>query len=439
MLRLLYALFRPIYIGGLWFRNHFSPFGITVFYCSIFAGIIGLDAKSNLSSMLFSLGLSILLFAFILCLFFRAKVTAKRDLPEFATAGELFSYTVELSPEKRSAINGLYICDVFKQDYPSFETFQNTFAPDTLSNNYFDRTVGYYKWIWVLRSLRGGDSARTEINHLSANNTLKLSFTPVRRGIINITGIKLFRPDPFGLCFATDTIKCSDSILVLPKRYEIPQVSLPGNSPLHQPGGVPFSSSIGESDEFSSLREYRPGDSFRGIHWKSWAKTGKPIVKETHPEFFIRNALVLDTIVSPEQHYEFEEAVAIATSFLCSIDTQESLLDLIFVGDKPYNFTTGRGLSSPTSLLKVLACAEMARDKEFDSLAYSVLKNTALFSGCILILCGFDKDRRELYNRLLQSKISLLTLVISDNAIDELPNGVIQLTPGKIQEGLNQI
>ena len=443
MLRLIYYMFKPLYIGGLWFRNHFSTFGTTIFYCALFAAIIGLDAKSNLSSQIFSFGCSIFLFSFIFCLVFRPKPSIKRNLPEFATVDEEITYSLDFEAEPNAKTIGLHINDQFKQPFPNYEQFRNSFAPTNLSSNSFDRVVGYYKWLWILRHLRGGDSARSEISP-SNLNSIKLSFTPKRRGIINMEGIKVYRPDPFGLCFATNTIKLPDSLLVLPKRYKVPQISLPGTSPIHQPGGIPFSSSIGESDEFSSLREYRPGDSFRGIHWKSWAKTGKPIVKETHPEFFIRNALVLDTIIPASEHAPskiraFEEAVSVATSFLCTIDTQESLLDLIFVGDKPYNFTTGRGLSSPSAMLKILACAQIASDKGFDTLACSVLKNSSLFSGCILILCGFDNVRRELHNRLLQSKIKVLTLAISADEISDCPPGVIRLDPENIQAGLDSL
>ena len=439
LLRLIFTTFPALYKGGLWFRNHLSLFGITVFYCSLLAGIIGLDAKSNLSSMIFSLGFSTILLSTLFCFFFRPKVKAKRQLPEFVTVDDEFTYTIMLDNTSSSALDGLWVCDIFEQPFPSYEEFKNAFSPSNLSSNSFDKTVGYYKWVWVLRYLRGGDSIRTEVSSLRGDNILKLKLTPVRRGIITMTEIKLFRPDPFGLCFATSSISCTDSILVLPKRYEVPNISLPGASPLHQPGGVPFSSSVGESDDFSSLREYRSGDSFRGIHWKSWAKTGKPIVKETHPEFFIRNALVLDTLVSTEQHESFEEAVSVATSFICTIDTQESLLDLIFVGDKPYNFTTGRGLSSPASMLKILACAQTAPDKEFESLACSVIKNSSQFSGCILILCSFDDQRKALYNKLLHAKIKLITLIVSNSKIENLPPDVIQLTPGNIQEGLNNL
>ena len=63
----------------------------------------------------------------------------------------------------------------------------------------------------------------------------------------------------------------------------------------YQEGGVALAANIGRSEEFVSLREYRHGDPVRHIHWRSWAKTGKPIVKEFEDEFFVRHALVLDT------------------------------------------------------------------------------------------------------------------------------------------------
>ena len=83
-----------------------------------------------------------------------------------------------------------------------------------------------------------------------------------------------------------------------------------------------MAANIGHSDEFVSLRDYRRGDPVRHIHWRSWAKTGMPIVKEFEDEFFVRHALVLDTF-SDEPHSELlEEAVSVAASFACSVLTQ---------------------------------------------------------------------------------------------------------------------
>ena len=85
-----------------------------------------------------------------------------------------------------------------------------------------------------------------------------------------------------------------DSLLVLPKRYPVPSLELTGRRHHHQ-GGVALSSSVGEAAEFHGLRDYRPGDPLRHIHWRSWARNGKPVVKKYEDEYFVRHAMILDT------------------------------------------------------------------------------------------------------------------------------------------------
>src|SRR5262249_5934291 len=156
-------------------------------------------------------------------------------------------------------------------------------------------------------------------------------------------------------------------ILVLPRRYPLPSIAFPGTLK-YQEGGVALASSVGRSEEFVSLREYRRGDPLRHIHWRSWAKAGKPIVKEFEDEFFVRHALVLDT-VTPYPHSEaFEEAVSVAASFACTLQTQESLLDLLFVGLQAYCFTVGRGLAHTDQMLEILASVRPSAGKPFRDL-----------------------------------------------------------------------
>ena len=65
-------------------------------------------------------------------------------------------------------------------------------------------------------------------------------------------------------------------VLILPRRYHLPELSF-GGTTQYQPGGVSLGSSVGESEEFMSVREYRRGDPLRHIHWKSTGKTGKHV------------------------------------------------------------------------------------------------------------------------------------------------------------------
>src|SRR4051812_24258717 len=154
-----------------------------------------------------------------------------------------------------------------------------------------------------------------------ARAEIRATLVPRRRGVLMFASVDLVRPDPFGLAYGRIRKPLPERIVVLPRRYRLPPVLLPAQR-LLQPGGHALASSIGDSEEFLSLREYRPGDSLRRVHWKSFARTGEPVVKEYESEFFERHALVLDTSSGGDSP-AFEEAVSIAASFVYTIDTQE--------------------------------------------------------------------------------------------------------------------
>src|SRR6185436_5709140 len=130
--------------------------------------------------------------------------------------------------------------------------------------------------------------------------------------------------------------------------------TLPG-SRRYQQGGVALASSVGDSEEFVGLRDYRPGDPLQRIHWKSFVRAAKPVVREYQDEYFERHALVIDTFAKGGDERLLEEVVSIAASFAYTIETRECLLDLMFVGAHAYSYTAGRGQLSPGGLLEILA------------------------------------------------------------------------------------
>ena len=94
----------------------------------------------------------------------------------------------------------------------------------------------------------------------------------------------------------------------------------------------------------------------RSVDWKSWARTGVPVVREYEDNFFPHYGVILDTSGPPGQR--FEEAVSVASSFVASMDTQECLLDLIFIGQKSYRITAGQGVARRSKLLEILATVQ---------------------------------------------------------------------------------
>jgi uncharacterized protein (DUF58 family) len=270
---------------------------------------------------------------------------------------------------------------------------------------------------------------------------------PLKRGPLRLTGITIARPDPFGLFRAFVTVPLPQTVLILPRRYRVPPIALPGTMK-YQPGGVAFASAIGESEEFIALRDYRRGDPLRHVHWKSWAKTGRPIVKEFQDEFFVRHALILDTFAGPGQEELFEEAVSVAASFACTIETQESLLDLMFVGPQAFCFTSGRGLAHTEQMLEILASVRACRDKPFESLHHLVLEHAPAVSGCICIFIAWDKPRQQLVQKLQALGLPLWVLVMTDapGSASLIPgplagqvNRFSVLETGRIEEGLAKL
>ncbi len=274
-----------------------------------------------------------------------------------------------------------------------------------------------------------------------------MEFTPLRRGRLYLPMLEVERRDLFGLFCRYSPLPATQSVSIIPRRYPIPPIPLPG-SRAYQHGGLALSTSVADAEEFQSLREYRPGDPPRLIHWKSWARSGKPVIKEFQEEFFVRHALILDTFSGTDAGDDlFEEAVSVAASFACTVSTRESLLDLLFVGTEAYCETIGRGHGQEDRLLEVLAGVRYCADKPFATLTRHVISRVHAMSGCICVLLGWDDDRRALVKELRVRGVQVLVLVVTGGGTVGPPGSRGEeetcsfhvLTAGAIGEGLARL
>jgi uncharacterized protein (DUF58 family) len=263
--------------------------------------------------------------------------------------------------------------------------------------------------------------------------------------VIRFEGVAIGCPDPFGLFRTLSPIRLPQNLTVLPRRYPVPPLALPGTMK-YQHGGMALASSVGESEEFVSLRDYRHGDPVRHIDWRSWARTGKPIVKEFEDEFYVRHALVLDTFADVDKASQFEGAVSVAASFACTIKTQDSLLDLMFVGTKAYCCTAGRGLGDTDHLLEVLASVQLCADNSFDVLDQLVTEHMTGVSGCVCIFLQWDDRRRLLVQKLRAFGIPVLVLLMvggddeaDANLLADDRQGFRIIEADKVEEGLAKL
>lgn len=353
------------------FERRLTALGAVVAAGAAASAGLGVDTTRNMEHQLFALAASLLTLASLANLLWRPKLAAAWRLPRHATAGLPFLATLSVENRGRSTERGVAASA-------------------------------------AAAGARAEDAPLPDLPP-GARTSVSVSVVPERRGRLRLGSPVFLRPDPLGLRRARRTAGEPASVLVLPKRYPVDPLSLPGRR-RHQPGGVTLASSVGESQEFVSLRDYRPGDPLRKIHWRSWAKAGRPIVKECQEEHFVRHALALDTSCSAGP--AFEEAVSVAASFAAGTTSPDSLLDLLFVGTQAYCFTSGRGLGAADGLLEVLAGVEPRPEKPFKDLADSLLRRQAALSGAILVLQGFDEERRALLRRLRSSGLPSLALIV---------------------------
>ncbi len=405
------------------------------------AGIIGLDTNRTLGYQAFAFLLALLLTALAWRFGFHPRLRVRRVLPRFVTAGEPAAYRVVLENAGARVERGLVLVEEMADPRPSFEQFRTSREPGEERRNWFDRRVGYPRWDWLVARNQLATIPECALPPLPPGDAgeVRVALTPHRRGRLELRGVTLARRDPFGLVNALSTIPLPQSLLVLPRRYAMPGLALPGTRK-YQPGGVALANHVGDSEEFAALRDYRPGDPVRRVHWKSLARAGRPVVKEYQDEFFVRHALVLDTFAEADPSEAFEEAVSVAASVACAIRTQEALLDLFFVGPETYCFTAGRGLAHTERLLEVLAGVRVCREKPFETLHHAVLERHEALSGCVAVLLAWDEPRRAFVRHLraLGTPVQAYVVVEPGSPVAVGHGEFRRLEVGRIAEDLAQ-
>ncbi len=439
---LLYRLFRR---SGKWKEQRLTQGGRLLLIMLFFSGLIGLNTSLSLVYQVFALLLALLLIAIAWTPFFHLHLDVTRVLPQFGTAGELLEYRLLVMSRSSRTQRGLLVTEQTDILRPTLEEFVSTPEPSEEKRNIYDRTLLFYRWRWLIKQKQCLWPSEHSLPELppKTETEVRLNLMPLRRGELWLKGVTFIRSDPLNLLKAFVRVPLPDFLLILPKRYELPGFSLPGTRKFKQ-GGETLASSIGESDEFVSLRDYRPGDPLRHIHWRSWAKTGKPVVKEYQDEYFVRHALILDTFQQAAYSDVFEEAVSLAASFAYTVNTQDTLLDLMFVGPEAYCFTAGRSLGHTEDMLKILASVAVCSDKPFSVLSPLVIQRASLLSGCICILLAWDDERKALVEQLNSVGLPLLVFVVIGQQHgqphgSDIPENIHFLETGKIQEGLNTL
>jgi len=291
----------------------------------------------------------------------------------------------------------------------------------------------------ALPRLGPGESAR-----------LPLVFRPLQRGVYELPDLRPHTTFPFNLMRSGSVRHPLGSVTVVPSFHTIVHLEVPIGT-RYQPGGVALSSNVGESPEYIGNREYIPGEPIRRLDFRSWARLGKPVVREYQEEYYCRIALVLDTFVPTQPKHSFwrrpgvtfsktsqhhamenmgdgaaqdfvdashalEAAIQIAAAVADSLAATEHLIDLFAAGSQLYVFRAGRHLAHFDDVLDILAAVDACSTNPFLTLSPAIAEELSSITTSILILLDWDDTREMLARTIIESGCQLKLIVVRDAA-----------------------
>lgn len=143
--------------------------------------------------------------------------------------------------------------------------------------------------------------------------TLKLSFQFRKRGIYPVGGFEVRTSFPFGFFTRGRLLPAEGNIRVYPELVDLKPLFLA--HPYLQ--GPEEKNRRGLGTSLYNIRDYQRGDDARFVHWKSTAKLGRLMVKDSSQEEETPLRVVLSTHLpqeTPQVRQQFEWAVSCVTS-----------------------------------------------------------------------------------------------------------------------------
>jgi uncharacterized protein (DUF58 family) len=189
------------------------------------------------------------------------------------------------------------------------------------------------------------------VAHVAPCSSILVTYPLVarHRGIFRLTGLRAATPFPFGLFHKKTLIPLGAAITVCPELTPLPTGLSQVLSTLGQEQALVRR---GPGMALYNLREYRPGDDSRAIHWMTTARTSRLMIKETEAEDQQRATIFLSLFSPATNRDNFEHAVSVAASLL-TLFHQRNYHTQAVIGDETFSFATGE--DHYTEMLRSLA------------------------------------------------------------------------------------
>lgn len=266
----------------------------------------------------------------------------------------------------------------------------------------------------------------TDLYHPSCQNTIEtllpgeeqrvtLVMRCPRRGVYALPNLLYGSDFPSGLVTLPRRANIKQQLVVLPKMadeslsHAITQATLPNiGTTSNRPGN---------SMEFLSTREFRHGEPIRHIHWTSYARTGRLIVKEYAHEKIAQVGIILDA----EYHYwdriySLEHAISLIGNVTQEYMKQGAMVDIFALGRELYqqqHFESNTYFAA--GVWSFLSQIEDANRVKFNTMIKQISPQLNKLSHVTVFLKKWDRRRHQLCALLNETGI-LMDVYVADAA-----------------------
>jgi uncharacterized protein (DUF58 family) len=242
----------------------------------------------------------------------------------------------------------------------------------------------------------------------------KVLVRALRRGRFHLGPIVLRSGDPFGL-FATELrIHAPALILVYPKVLPLMHWQLPGS--MLEGGVLTGQRSLQATSMVMGIREYRPGDAYNHIHWRSSARHRVLQVKE----FELDKTADLWIYLDLDRHWHrgegesstIERAVTVVASVVAKALREHRNVGLVTSGLRPDILQPDRGTKQFGKLMQYLAEVQAGGDL---SMAETLIETTPRLrrgASCLIVTPSLDRQWVRPAGTLRETAISTQAVIV---------------------------
>mgnify|MGYP001387331605 CR=1 FL=1 len=392
-------------LGGFLKDNVTRPgraFLFLMFFCSL--GLVYLDSPLL---YLFCAIFSILVLAGVVSFAFRPDIGFRIFVPELASAGEPIQADIFLTNQRQRSC-----FEVFIESHEGDESPVRIATPESQVRNI----------------LRPGKTIRQ-----------KSTFSFSKRGVYPAPSVSAGSTFPFNLFRFRQHHRPSEKIIVTPAFRPIQGFELPTShfsADFENEKNIQMAHAAGAS-EYIGNREYQEGLPVRRWDYPSWARTGKPTVREYRENQRGTATIFVDNFFQqPESGPppEFEALLSLATAIADALRHHQLDIGKLILGNRIYTVFDSAREEQIRSIGRRLALAEIQPESDAASLleADFLDRATSEREFSFLLLSKLDPVRKKLQRHSQLSSHSCRSLVLGQAPAD---TQVIAVSLQQVEKG----